>query len=74
MKMWVWKSVNKVSDNWHPDGGLLVVAADEYSARELIANAWGVAVSEEEWPKAQVFELLPGVHPQLMVFPDAGCC
>ena len=50
VKIFVWKSINKVSDNYHEDGGLVVFAKDEARAREIANATDGVALKPTEAP------------------------
>jgi hypothetical protein len=75
MRAYVWTSADPVTDNWHSDGGLLIVAESLAKARA----AWSehvdgrldseAAVSEKpdhSWPIE--------APPTVLVFPDSGCC
>ena len=72
MKIFVWKSINKVSDNYHEDGGLVVFAKDEARAREIANATDGVALKPTEAPD-DVREMVDGEE-AVFTFPDAGCC
>lgn len=71
MKVFVWRCLDQVSENYHPEGGLLVVA-------ESLAEAINKA-EENRYIKADsdpdfVYDILGAVEPVVVVFPDAGCC
>ena len=72
MKMFIWKRINKVSDNWHPEGGLVIIAKDEEEARYL-ANTT-IAVILEESEKVDFSCDIICEKQQIFTFPDAGCC
>lgn len=75
MKAFVFEYLDKVSDNWHEEGGLFIVASDKGRAIELINGTNGVVkVLEEEWKKVLVYELSGDYQEKLITFPDAGCC
>jgi hypothetical protein len=74
MKIWIWERIDQVSDNWHSGGGLMVIAHDEAEAWALISAERHVEVTEDEWSTARVFELMGTPTPDVIVFPDAGCC
>ena len=38
MKIFIFKNVDQVSDNYHSDGGLVIVAKDAYQVEELIKD------------------------------------
>lgn len=79
MNVYIWGWTKPVSINYHPEGGLLIIAADIEAARELWA-AHCVRVTLE--PGAAdadpdlTYHLDPAatVEPGVMTFPDAGCC
>lgn len=72
MKIWIWEYLDHVSDNWHEEGGLVVIAQDEATCRTLIENS-EARVTEEEWPQSLVYEI-EAPEPKVIAFPDAGCC
>lgn len=75
MKAFVFESIDKVSDNYHSDGGLFIVAKDKNRAIELInVTAGEVVVTEDDWNKVITYELLGEYEEALIAFPDAGCC
>lgn len=74
MKVFVWEYVGKVSDNYHEEGGLLVVAHNEERAKELITAEPYVNVTEDDWKDVIIIDALPGEKERLITFPDAGCC
>lgn len=74
MKIFVWKRVYKVSDNYHDEGGLLVVAENEERAKELIGAEQNVIVTDEEWAEVITYELMDVEKERIITFPDAGCC
>lgn len=77
VKLFLWQYVGQVSDSYHCGGGLAVIALDERVARELIAAEKHVEVTEEEWAEVRVLALdhiVEAYEPEVIVFPDAGCC
>lgn len=76
MKVFIWNSINELTDNYHSDGGLVVVAKDLERAHELARNE-GVTFSEGDYD-----ELTPTIEyntddsaeERVFIFPDAGCC
>ena len=72
MNLYVWKNVEKVSGNYHDEGGIMVIADTLDAARELIkasAPEGCGAVTEEPDPVRKC----DGPE-TVLVFPDAGCC
>lgn len=78
MKAFVWKRLEKVTDNWHPEGGVLVIAQTLDKAQEMLAAANIRDVSESALPapylEMDIDTRAQNVDPQIVVFPDAGCC
>lgn len=73
MKIFIWNRVNELTDNFHPEGGLVIVADDIERARTLVrTQALG---SLEEGLKDPDY-IMPVKHNEelYLVFPDAGCC
>lgn len=68
MTIFVWKRLEGVTDSYHHEGGVLVVARDYARAKELV----GTTVEPDfSWPVA---DYDAGAEEQKIVFPDAGCC
>ena len=78
MNIHVWERTGPVSNSWHDYGGLLIVAWNIDEAREL----WKAYAADrkldngdaaEEAPD-HIFNTRPDAAPQIIVFPDQGCC
>lgn len=74
MVLYLFEQVEHVSDNYHDNGGLVIVANDLEHANDLISGDEYIKPSPEEWKKAIVYELAGTHEPKVFVFPDAGCC
>jgi len=82
MQAFIWKSTSNVSDNYHDDGGLIVVAESLEAARALIvASSHGEQYRREVPPECGALTEAPDItlhlvsgEPRLVVFPNAGCC
>lgn len=75
MKAFIFDRVSGVSDNYHPEGGLVVIANDEDHAKQLVSERPEIEISDENWKHPYlVLELAASVEPQIVVFPDTGCC
>jgi hypothetical protein len=74
MKVFVWKYIDHCSDDYHPEGGVVVFAATEERARELANKEPGCAIRPKEMPD-DVRELASESGGEcVIIFPDAGCC
>lgn len=72
MKVFVWHSVEKCSDNYHDDGGVVVFAETGERARELANANEGCAIKPEEKPD-DVRNVYGGPE-AVYICPNAGCC
>lgn len=77
MKVFIWQRIQELTDNYHSDGGLVVVAANLQRAVEL-AEAEGVKFSKEEdydeLTPTNVYNTDDSTEEKVFIFPDAGCC
>lgn len=71
MKVFVWHEVDKCSDNYHSDGGVVVFAATEERARELANACPGCAIQPDEKP---VEVRNTSGKERVFIMPNAGCC
>lgn len=80
MKLYLFKRIEQLSDSWHQEGGLVIVANDLEHAKSLIANEEYIKPTDAEWVEAIVYPLDtsndsdPHIWPVVYTFPDAGCC
>ena len=85
MQIYIIQRVNHLTDSYHNEGGLAIVANDrdhagqlfaEYAKRVEDSNNWSdeIYVTDAEWQTAKVYELAQDAEPAVFVFPDAGCC
>jgi len=74
MKVFIFERIDKLTDNWHPEGGLVIIANDIEHAKEVISANSQIAVTEEEWAKVESFELANEAELKFWTMPDAGCC
>lgn len=82
MNVYIWVSINNVSDSYHDDGGLLVVAESLESARAMLADSSrGDKYLRALPPECDALKVEPeyiwplasAVEPVIIVFPNAGC-
>lgn len=74
MKLYVFEDCDKVSDHYHENGGLVVIAKDRASAKDIANKTNGVTVNDQEVAEAIEYELNGKVENKVYTFPDAGCC
>jgi protein-L-isoaspartate O-methyltransferase len=74
MMIYVFQNVEKLTDNWHSGGGLVIVANGPEHARELIAGDKSIQLTTQDWFDCKVYPLNGHHNPAVFVFQDAGCC
>jgi uncharacterized membrane protein YvbJ len=75
MNMFIFENADKVSDNYHEGGGLVIVAADIEQVKQLVeATNGSVRLSDDDINKVIVYPLKGSHEAKIFVFPDAGCC
>lgn len=76
MMLFLFRRIDQVSGNYHPEGGLVIVAYDRERAQDLIAESSEIQPTESDWDEVIEYELMTGhgYQPAVYVFPDAGCC
>jgi len=74
MKIFVFKRIDKCSDRYHEEGGLVIIAKDVEHAKELLKTDKSIEVTDKEWETVESFALADNVEPKFWAMPDAGCC
>lgn len=76
MKIFIFPYIDQLTCNYHPEGGMVIVAKDEEHAKELISSDENIRLTEEEWSEVVVYDLAEGqkTTTEMFIFPDAGCC
>ena len=71
MKIYIWQEIKHCSDNYHDNGGVVVIA-DNLERAEKLAMEQGCKFSPEETPD---HEIETTSHDEkVIIFPNAGCC
>ncbi|KKM77696.1 hypothetical protein LCGC14_1367480 [marine sediment metagenome] len=73
MKVFIWEYVARMSDSYHCDGGVVVLAAALARARTLANSNNGCQIQEHEQPSA-IFTLQVDHEEKVFYMPNAGCC
>lgn len=71
MKLFIFNNVEKLTNNWHSEGGLVIIAESMERAIEL-ATKEGVKFTKEEIESCEVRDC--SGEEDIFLFPDAGCC
>ena len=74
MKIYIFEYINQLTNSYHTEGGLVVIAKDKRRAKQIIAMDDFIDISEDEWKKVKVMELAKDYKEECIIFPDAGCC
>jgi len=75
LKVFVFQGVEKLTDSYHSNGGLVVIANDETEVNQLIASDEHIRLDDSNWKHVTTYELAGNeIQPTYYVFPDAGCC
>lgn len=71
MKVFVWYNVERCSDNYYKDGGVVVFAESESRAREIANAVDGCQIRDDEMPD-DVRDC--NGEERVFIMPVAGCC
>ncbi len=71
MKVFVWESVEEVTNSYHSDGGI-VVFAETLERAKALALLEGAKIRDDEEPD-DVREVQGGEE-KVYIMPNAGCC
>lgn len=78
MKVFIWRELDKVTQNYHSQAGAVAIAASLERARELFsAEPEFYLTADSALLKADpdvVTDCADGVPEFVQVFPNAGCC
>ena len=75
MKIFIFKRIEQVSGNWHPEGGLVIIEMNKRLAKNIIKRDSDIRITEDEWKEVEIYDLKDSsMKPDYIVFPDAGCC
>jgi hypothetical protein len=75
MKIFIWNSVECLTDNKHNGGGCAVVANDLEAARAALLETPGVLYCCDALYDAPDWEAdVESDEIKVFIFPDAGCC
>lgn len=72
MNVYVWHQIERASDSYHTEGGVVVFADSEERARTLANDREGCHISESEKPD-EVRACSNG-NERVFIMPNAGCC
>ena len=80
-QLYIWNRVTPVTDNYHEEGGIGVLADDISQARAVIAehvDRLTTCAKERTWDSADadmVLDVIADGDPRVaFIHPDAGCC
>jgi hypothetical protein len=78
VKLFIFRDIGDLTDNYHDGGSAVVIAADIESAISLLPVA-SQREASNDYVDGRVREFtLASIHdpkqPEAFIFPDAGCC
>lgn len=73
MKCFIYEDLEKVSDNYHENGGLVVFAKSIDRAVIIANEVSGVVLDKSDTPNV-IVDVDSKKQESVHVFPDAGCC
>lgn len=73
MHIFIFSSIENLTNRYHSDGGLVVIAPDITQAIEQ-ATSDGVTFTGEEIAAVKSYRLADDAEQEVFIFPDAGCC
>ena len=72
MKVFIWQRVYKCSNNYHSEGGVVVIAEDVDTAIGIANMEEGCEIEHGTEPDYEVETT--STERKVFIFPDAGCC
>lgn len=72
-KIYIWRRIERATDNYHREGGVVIVAESLEKALELSKSVNSLKIASHETPDMEM-ELLGDPPDSVVVFPDKGCC
>jgi hypothetical protein len=73
MKIYLFEFIEQLTDRWHPEGGLVVIARDKKSALGMLATDPNIHITGDEWDSVIEYDI-DSKEERIFIFPDAGCC
>jgi hypothetical protein len=73
MFAYLWYRISHVSDRYHPNGSLLVIATCLADARSLVLESIGTQCEALRIEPTRTWTVPEDSSRELFVFPDAGC-
>lgn len=74
MKIFIFQSVDQCSYNYHSGGGVVIIANNIEEAKKMADEKEYIELTDDDWNKAESFDLLKNEKPNIWIMPDAGCC
>lgn len=75
MQIFIFERVEELTGNYHPEGGLAVIAKNLEDCIKFANSEKQINLSEQEISDVKVFSLSDkNIENQIFIFPDSGCC
>lgn len=69
MKMFLWEKVDELTDRYHSEGGLVIIAEDLSLAKRMMPEGCEALEKEPDYVVGVETEVS-----NIFIFPDSGCC
>lgn len=69
MKLFIWQRIDRATDNYHPEGGVVAIARDLDRAVQLAA---GKGATIDKAPD-RTLDVRDNTSEEVFIFQDAGC-
>lgn len=77
MNIYIWKRLDNVTESYHHEGGLAIVARNLDHAKEVLKERIGgypEDLPNLDVPPDAVYTLANEEETRVFIFPDRGCC
>lgn len=71
MKIFIFENLEKITGNWHPEGGCAVIAENIERAMELMTEKGWEKDDKDSTPEVYGIE---SEDERVIIFPNSGCC
>lgn len=74
MKIYLFEGIDQVTNNYHPEGSVMVLAETDQHVLDQLKAFPAVQLSAEDWQSVRHFTTHNYEKPEVFIFPDSGCC
>jgi len=74
MHIFIFDWVNHVTNHYHENGSLAIIASDIDHAKMIVSENADIKLTDKEWASWCSYPLEWSHTPRYWVFPNNGCC